>query len=163
MMRRIAGIVLVLGLVLWTVSASLAQGYGGGGGYGPTPPPSSQPTAGGEAKVVAQLRTGIEHAKNSAGSGAVAPAVSHLGHVLNCIEGTRGKNFNATWGHVCQGQGDGIVVDIKGTKNADNLMLVLDAADQLATSGVKSRELGAVQNAARGVGALLQVVLDGMR
>ena len=113
--------------------------------------------------MIAQLRTGIEHAKNAAGSGAMASAVSHLGHVLNCIEGTRGKNFNASWGHVCQGQGDGIVVDIKGAKNADNLMLVLQSADELASSGVKARELGAVQNAARGVGALLQVTLDGLR
>ncbi|HEY6104144.1 MAG TPA: hypothetical protein VI007_13060 [bacterium] len=163
-MRRTAGIVLVLGLVLGGASMSLAQGYGGGGyePSQPTPPPA--PTAqGGDTKVIAQLRTGIEHAKNAAGSGAMASAVSHLGHVLNCIEGTRGKNFNASWGHVCQGQGDGIVVDIKGAKNADNLMLVLEAADQLATSGVRAKDLGAVQNAARGVGALLQITLDGLR
>lgn len=93
----------------------------------------------------------------------MASAVSHLGHVLNCIEGTKGKNFNASWGHVCQGQGEGILTDIKGAKNANNLMLVLEAADNLATGGVKARDLSAVQNAARGVGALLQIVLDGTR
>jgi len=93
----------------------------------------------------------------------MASAVSHLGHVLNCIEGTKGKNFNASWGHVCQGQGDGILTDIKGAKNADNLMLVLEAADNLATAGVKARDLSAVQNAARGTGALLQIVLDGTK
>jgi hypothetical protein len=164
-MRRIAGIVLVLGFVLWTASVSLAQGYGGSGGNEPPqpPPPPAPPAAGGDAKVIAQLRTGIEHARNAAGAGATAAAVTHLGHVLNCIEGTRGRNFNASWGHVCQGQGDGIVLDIKGARNADNLMLVLESADQLAASGVKARELGAVQNAARGVGALLQVTLDGIR
>ena len=161
-MRRLTGSVLVIGLVLWTATASLAQGYGGGSDY-PTPPPSTAPTAGTDGKVVAQLRTGIEHARNAAGSGTMASAVSHLGHVLNCIEGTRGRNFNASWGHVCQGQGDGILTDIKGVKNAADLMLVLESADQLAASGVKARELGAVQSAARGVGALLQIVLDGTR
>ncbi|HLA24333.1 MAG TPA: hypothetical protein VJ206_02980 [bacterium] len=160
-MRRLTGSVLVLGLVLWTATVSLAQ-YGGS--ESPTPPPPSTPSAAGaDAKVVAQLRTGVEHARNAAGSGAMASAVSHLGHVLNCIEGTRGRNFNASWGHVCQGQGDGILTDIKGMKNADNLMLVLESADQLAAAGVKARELGAVQSAARGVGALLQIVLDGTR
>jgi hypothetical protein len=165
-MRRVISIVLVLGFVLWAASASLAQGYGGGGGNEPSqpsPPPPPSSTAPANAKAITQLRTGIEHARNAAGSGATAAAVSHLGHVLNCIEGTRGKNFNASWGHVCQGQGDGIVNDIKSARNAGNFMLVLESADSLAASGVKAGELGAVQSAARGVGALLQVVLDGVR
>lgn len=152
-MRRVAGFVLVAGLLL--ASAGLALGQGD---YGPPPAASASNN-----KAETQLRTAIDHAKNSAGSGAMASAVSHLGHVLNCIEGTKGKNFNASWGHVCQGQGEGILTDIKGAKNANNLVLVLEAADNLATGGVKARDLSAVQNAARGVGALLQIVLDGTR
>jgi hypothetical protein len=164
-MRRVISIVLVLGFVLWAASASLAQGYGGGGKEPsqPSPPPPPSSTAPANAKAITQLRTGIEHARNAAGSGATAAAVSHLGHVLNCIEGVQGKNFNASWGHVCQGQGDGIVNDIKIARNAANFMLVLESADSLAASGVKAGELGAVQSAARGVGALLQIVLDGVR
>lgn len=146
---RIRGIVGMAGtvtLVLWAVGATFAQyDYG-------------SPAVGDKAQT--QLRTGIDHAKNSAGSSAMAGAVTHLGHVLNCIEGTKGKNFNATWGHVCQGQGDGILVDIKGVKNAENVMLVLESADALAQAGVKAKDLAAVQVSARGVGALLQVVMD---
>src|SRR3990172_7345460 len=152
-MRRLMGMMLAVGLVVWIAATALAQG--GGYDYG------TQPAGGSKAQT--QLQTAILHAKNSAGSGAMASAVSHLGHVLNCIEGTKGKNFNASWGHVCQGQGDGILTDIKGAKNADNLMLVLESADSLAVAGVKARDLGPVQRAARGVGALLQVVLDGTR
>ncbi len=160
-MRRLISGILVIGLVLGMAAASLAQGYGGGG-YGPTPPPpAAQP--GSDGKAATQLRTAIEHAKNAVGSGAMAAAVGHLGHVLNCIEGTKGRNFNASWGHVCQGQGDGILTDIKGVKNADTVMLVLVSADQLAVAGVKEKDLGSVQNAARGVAALLQVVMDGTR
>lgn len=159
-MRRVAGFVLVAGLLLASAGLALGQGYGG---YDPTPPPATSPASASSNKAETQLRTAIDHAKNSAGSGAMASAVSHLGHVLNCIEGTKGKNFNASWGHVCQGQGEGILTDIKGAKNAVNLMLVLEAADNLATGGVKARDLSAVQNAARGVGALLQIVLDGTR
>ncbi|MBI2200882.1 MAG: hypothetical protein HYU43_02960 [Armatimonadetes bacterium] len=111
-------------------------------------------------KLSTQLATAIEHSRNSAGSNTMSGAVSHLGHVLNCIEGTRGKNFNAAWGHVCQGQGDGIVADIKGAKNAGSVMLVLESANGLAAAGVKAKDLAAVRFAARGVAGLLQVVAD---
>lgn len=146
--RGLGGIVLVALLVLVGAALSFAQyDYGG------------KPAATGD-KAQTQLRTGIDHAKNSAGSQAMAAAVTHLGHVLNCIEGTKGKNFNASWGHVCQGQGDGILVDIKGIKNAEQTMLVLENADTLAQAGVKAKDLATVQVTARGVGALLQVVMD---
>lgn len=160
-MGRLGGIILVLGLVMVTAPGTLAQGYGGGGE--PSSPPPSPAGAPAEARTLAQLRTGIEHARNAAGSGAMPGAVTHLGHALNCIEGTRGRNFNASWGHVCQGQGDGIVNDLKGARNAQSLMLVLESANSLAVAGVRARELGAVQGAARGVAALLQIVQDGLR
>lgn len=165
-MRRVVGFILATGLLFGVSALALSSPGGGGyGGYEPTPPPAqtAPPAAQASNKAETQLRTAIDHAKNSAGSGAMASAVSHLGHVLNCIEGTKGKNFNASWGHVCQGQGEGILTDIKGAKNANNLTLVLEAADSLATGGVKAKDLSAVQNAARGVGALLQIVLDGTK
>lgn len=150
-MRRAVGVILALGLVLWIASAALAQyDY-------------SQPAQASGGKAETQLMTGIDHAKNASGSGTLAAAVGHLGHVLNCIEGTKGKNFNASWGHVCQGQGDGIVVDIKTAKNAAAVTLVLEAADDLAVAGVKAKDLGSVQVAARGTGALLQIVLDAIK
>lgn len=152
-MRQLMGMMLVVGLVVWIAATALAQG--GGYDYG------TQPAGGSKAQT--QLQTAILHAKNSAGSGAMASAVSHLGHVLNCIEGTKGKNFNASWGHVCQGQGDGILTDIRGERNAAGVMLVLDTADELAGAGVKAGNLASVQNAARGVAALLQIVTDGTR
>lgn len=151
--RRMLAVLVVCGLL--TGAAALAFGQGGGDyDYGPPPAPA----LGGKAGT--QLKTAIEHAKNAAGSNTINTAVTHLGHVLNCIEGTKGKNFNSAWGHVCQGQGDGIMADIKSAKNADDVMLVLDAADSLALAGVRSKDLGAVQTAARGVAALLLVVGD---
>ncbi len=139
-------------LVLWTAGVTFGQyDYGKG-----------QPSGTAD-KAETQLRTAIDHAKNSAGSSAMGSAVTHLGHVLNCIEGTKGKNFNASWGHVCQGQGDGILVDIKSTKNAESVMTVLESADGLAQAGVKAKDLAAVHVAARGVGALLQVAMDAIK
>ncbi len=93
----------------------------------------------------------------------MAVTVTHLGHALNCIEETKGENFNASWGHVCQGQGDGLLTDIKGARNAGSVMLVLETTGALALAGVKAADLAAVQNAARGVAALLQVVAGGIK
>lgn len=146
--RRATGMLMVVMILVWAVAAYADY---------------HTQTAAGADKAQAQLSTAITHARNSAGSNAMASAVSHLGHVLNCIEGTRGQNFNASWGHVCQGQGDGILVDIKGAKSAESVMAVLEAADGLAAAGVKARDLAAVQNAARGAGALLQIVADGIK
>lgn len=147
---RLAAVVAVAVLVAWT-AAAYADYH------------SSSSMSPGADKAQAQLTTAITHARNSAASDAMSAATSHLGHVLNCIEGTRGKNFNGSWGHVCQGQGDGILVDIKGAKNAGSVMVVLEAADGLAVAGVKGKDLAAVQYAARGVAALLQVVADGIK
>jgi hypothetical protein len=122
----------------------------------------TQMPAGGD-KAQTQLNTAISHARVSAGSDALGSAVNHLGHVLNCIEGARGKNFNAAWGHVCEGQGDGILLDIKTAQKAASVMPVLEAADGLAIAGVKSKDLATVKVAARGVGSLLQVVVDGIK
>lgn len=153
-MRRLAGVLLAIALVGGMTAAALGQG-----GYGSDYP--AQAPAGGKAQT--QLATAITHAKNAVGSAAMAGAMSHLGHALNCIEGTKGKNFNGSWGHVCQGQGDGILADIRMERNASALMVVLEAADQLALSGVKAGSVASVQNAARGVAALLQIVADGIR
>ncbi len=149
MMRHLGVWAVLLGTVLWGVAA-FAQGYGD---YS-----SPQPAQAG--KLNTQLTTAVEHAGNAVKSGTMSTAVSHLGHALNCIEGTRGKNFNAAWGHVCQGQGDGITTDIKGAKNADSVMPVLESAHGLAVAGVKAKDLAGVQFAARGVGSLLQIVSD---
>jgi len=159
-MMRAPALLLAVGLVIWAAAAAQGQ-YGGGTEPSPPTQPGQPAQAGG--KVETQLRTAIDHAKNAAGSQAMAAAVSHLGHALNCIEGTRGRNFNASWGHVCQGQGDGIYTDIRGQRNAESVMVVLESADGLALAGVKAGHLAAVQNAARGVAALLQIVRDGLR
>lgn len=152
--RQIVSVVLVTLLLVFIAALASAQ-------YGDYGPPATETKTGSKADT--QLKTAIDHAKNSAGSNTVNTAVTHLGHVLNCIEGTKGKNFNASWDHVCQGQGDGILTDIKSAKNANAVTLVLDAANDLAVAGVKARDLAAVQYAARGVGALLQVVADAIR
>lgn len=122
--------------------------------------PTVQPQAG---DVKTELKTAINHAGFSAGGDALGSVQQHLGHTLNCIEGTKGRNFNKSWGHVCQGQGNGILVDLKAAQGGAALMLVAEQAGSLALAGVKSKDLAEARNAAKGVGALLTVVADNLK
>src|SRR5215472_5291652 len=156
------GVLLAVGVLV------LSIGQMGFSQYGPHPPapqpapstPTVQPQAG---DVKTELKTAITHAGYSADADAMSSVQQHLGHTLNCIEGSKGRNFNQSWGHVCQGQGNGILVDLKATQGGPALMLVAEQADSLAVAGLKSKDLAETKNAAKGVGALLTVVADNLK
>lgn len=124
-------------------------------------PPQRQPAA--QADVKTELKTAITHAGFAAGGDSLTYVVQHLGHALNCLEGAKGRNFNQSWGNVCEGQGNGILEDLKTASGGADFSLVAQAADTLAAAGVKDRNLGAVKMAARGVAALLNVIADNLK
>ena len=108
-----------------------------------------------------QLTTAITHSGFSAGAAELAMASTHLGHVLNCLVGEGGEGFNVDWGHPCGGQGAGIASDLASHPQSADLQALVDNAIQLAMWGVTQESLTAVQAAAAGVGALLQVIAGG--
>ena len=113
--------------------------------------------------VRAQLRTAITHAGFAAEGDSLGYVRQHLGHTLNCIEGTSGKNFDRTWGHVCQGQGNGIAADLRATSGGAPYRSIIEHADALATSGIAGRDIAEVKVVARAVRALLTVIADGLK
>lgn len=115
------------------------------------------------ADVKMQVKTAITHAGFAAGGNALSSVEQHLGHALNCIEGAKGKNFNQAWGHVCEGQGNGILADLKAASGGADFMLLAETADNLAVTGVKSRNLAEDRFAARGVSALLTIIADNLK
>jgi len=122
---------------------------------------SSQMVEAPSGALAAQLQTAIQHAGFSASAEDLAMASRHLGHVLNCIVGEGGEGFNADWGHPCGGQGAGIMNDLSSHPQAADLQALVETARQLAAQGVTQESLLAVQAAAAGVGALLQVIAGG--
>ena len=110
-----------------------------------------------------QLKTAVTHAGFASGGQSLAYVQQHLGHALNCIAGAKGPNFNPSWGHVCQGQGNGILVDLGSAPGGAAFRLVVQQADTLAAAGVKSKDLAEMKNVARGVAALLTVVVDQLK
>ncbi|MDQ7801034.1 MAG: hypothetical protein QN188_04285 [Armatimonadota bacterium] len=150
-MRRLSAVV-GLGVFLTLASAALAQSYKAGEYQ--VGAPASEP------KWRVQARTGATHAGFAAAAAAASSVDQHLGHALNCIEGSRGKNFNASWGHVCQGQGDGLLVDLRADRAGAAWLLVAEAADQLAVAGIRARDLAQKKNASRGVAELLRLIAE---
>ncbi len=155
------GVVLfVAGLVVVGMTAVSYSQYN----YPSTPQPTNPPPPRAQAgDVKTELKTAITHAGFAAGGDALGSVQQHLGHTLNCIEGAKGRNFNQSWGNVCQGQGNGILADLKAASGGAALMLVAEQADSLAVAGGKSKDLAEVRNAAKGVGALLTVITDNLK
>ncbi len=111
------------------------------------------------ASVKTQASTAATHAGFAASGTTMAYVQQHLGHALNCLEGKQGKNFNASWGNVCEGQGNGILTDLKASGGAA-LMPVAESADALAVQGLKSSDLSQAKFSAQGVASLLKIVAD---
>lgn len=107
-----------------------------------------------------QLVTAITHAGFAGDGQSVGYVRTHLGHALNCLEGSKGKNFNPAWGNVCQEQGNGILIDLASTPGGATVMLVATQAGALAVAGTKSAN---TRIAAKGVRALLRVVTENLK
>ncbi len=113
--------------------------------------------------VQTQIKTAITHAGFAASGTALGYVQQHLGHALNCIEGPKGKNFNASWGNVCEGQGNGILVDLKAATGGAALMPEVEKADSLAVAGIKTKNLDEAKNAAKGVSDTLTGILGKLK
>jgi hypothetical protein len=147
-----AAVVIVAGALVFGVT---------GVSFAPYHTQSAPPAAAVDVKT--QLGTAVTHAGFAADGTSMGYVQQHLGHALNCVEGTKGKNFNQSWGHVCQGQGNGILVDLKTASGGAAFMLVAESAGTLASNGLRSKDLTEAKAAAKGVGALLKVVAENLK
>ncbi len=149
-------------VVLAIVTAALAsevvfgQGYGGGGGSDYNRPTTSGP--------VDALKTAQTHATNSARSETLRDSLWHLGHVVNCLEGPRGKNYDANNANPCTGQGAGIIPDLETAARAYQMgaSSALDQArraDQLALDTLKFTDVAQVKSGASKVAEMLSAAL----
>jgi len=110
------------------------------------------------------VKTAQTHAANAARSEATRDALWHLGHVVNCLEGARGKNYDAKNINPCQGQGNGIIPDLESAVPGSqmNISSALDTArkaDQLALETLKLSDLAQIKAGASRVADMLGQVL----
>jgi len=77
------------------------------------------PLAGSAQSMMSQIQTEIKTATFHSGelaqhANTLAAVQLHLHHTINCLEGAGGADFFAAAGNPCQGQGNGIIPDLKG-------------------------------------------------
>ena len=87
--------------------------------------------------------------------------------MVNCLEGSAGKNFYQASGNVCQGQGNGIFADLKDSGMAGpHALPYAEVADQVANWGIQqtmAKDLGRAKAAAAVAKAVLQLAIDNFK
>ena len=63
------------------------------------------------ADTAQEIGTAAAHAGMAAGAEAPQMVKAHLQHVLNCLEGPKGADYNAAAANPCKGQGEGAIPD----------------------------------------------------
>lgn len=58
-----------------------------------------------------QIKTAVAHAKMAKAASGMTLTQMHLQHVVNCLVGPQGKQFDAAAGNPCKGEGNGAMVD----------------------------------------------------
>ena len=145
-------LVVWIGVVVMSLAshgAVFAQEYGQGYGYEYGKPPSG---------LVEALKTAQVHAANAARAETMRDSLWHLGHVVNCMEGSRGKNYDANNANPCQGQGTGIIPDLEamgGQAGASSALDTVRKADTLALETLKLKDLAQVKAGAAKVATML--------
>ncbi|OOG38077.1 hypothetical protein [Rhodanobacter sp. C05] len=103
--------------------------------------------------VSKQMGTASAHAGMALGATDLKTAHAHLHHVINCLVGPSGKDFDAQEADPCKGQGQGAIVDAKGDAASESR---LHTALTQAEHGLKSTTLEAAHADAHQVLTTLQ-------
>jgi len=131
-------------------------------------PYQAQPTITAAASVADkardQLTTAKTHAGFAAGSGSLSGVHQHTGHALNCLVGAGDKRFDRKWGNVCEGQGSGVVTDLKaaGARGADALKIAEESA-KVGVETLSKNDLMTAQNGAKKLSGMLDDALKALK
>ena len=96
------------------------------------------------------FQTAMKHAELAANAKSVKEIQMHLHHVLNCLEGKSGKDYNASFGDPCNGQGA-----LATLKNGTPGMVRADNAISLARVGINLQDEKPARLVAEAVHAIL--------
>ena len=102
-------------------------------------------------QIQAQLKTATFHSGELAQKvTAVAGVQLHMHHVLNCLEGQGGKDYLASAGYPCQGQGNGIIPDLQvavmhNVPGASSALQEVQTCQMLALQAAASTDLNQSQ------------------
>lgn len=129
----------LIGLTLFsTVAIAAAPGAGTA---------SAAAAAAGAPDATKEVATALAHAQMSVAGKNVDEVHMHLHHVINCLEGENGADFDASTENPCKGMGQGALNDVENTRVHSKL----DAALKNARTGLKKKTVKGAKADARDV------------
>jgi len=115
----------------------------------------ARPISAAEMGMAAELKTAIAHAGFAEKAGTMKEVSLHLHHVVNCLVGPDDKMFDNTTGNPCQGQGNGIMPDIKKMMGQDQEYQVAWWLAHMANDAITMGNMAQAQAAAHIIGVQL--------
>lgn len=106
-------------------------------------------------KAEKEMSTAVLHAEFSAKSAQISGVHLHLHHVINCLVGEHGKQFDAAAGDPCKGMGNGAINDAQTPFLKATLGHVLAEAEK----GLATKDVAKGQEAALNVRKMLKRAL----
>lgn len=115
----------------------------------------ARPMYAADAGMAAELKTAIAHAGYAEKAGAMTDVTMHLHHVVNCLVGPADTMYDKAAGNPCQGQGTGIMPDIKKMMGEDQEYQVAWWLAHMANDAIKMGNMAQAQAAAHIIGVQL--------
>ncbi len=114
-----------------------------------------------------ELATAISEAGLAAGFSTPAQIERTLHRIVNCLEGNSGKNFHKESGDVCEGQGNGIFIDLKDSGMAGaHALPYAEIANQVALWGLAqamAKDVGKAKAAAAVTKSVLEQSVENFK
>ncbi len=131
-------------------------------------PYHSQPTQSTQASPLdrarQQLTTAKTHAGFAAAAGSLGGVQQHTGHAVNCLVGRADRRFDQKWGDVCEGQGNGALVDLKAAGSGGAAALkIAEEATKVGVETLGASSLAAAQAGAKKLAGLLDDALKALK
>jgi phosphoheptose isomerase len=153
MMRMFIAAFAVVAVALGAASVAVGQYY----------EQPAQPAGAALEKARAQLTTARTHAGFAAAAGTLPGVRQHTGHAVNCLVGTGDRRFDRQWGHVCEGQGNGVLADLRTAGGSAQVTKMVQDATQAGVETLGQSSLAAAQAGAKKLAGMLEDALKALR
>ncbi len=153
MMRMLIAASAVVAVVLGATSLA----------YAPYHQQPAQPSGSPLEMAREQLTTAKTHAGFAAAADAIRSVRQHTGHAVNCLVGSGDRRFDRQWGHVCEGQGNGVLPDLRSVGASAQVMKLAEDATQHGVATLGQNDVAAAKAGAKKLADMIDDTLKALR
>jgi hypothetical protein len=131
--------------------------------YAPYHQQPAQPSGTPLERAREQMNTAKTHAGFAAAADAIRSVRQHTGHAVNCLVGSNDRRFNRQWGHVCEGQGNGALADLRTAGASAQVMKMAEDATRQGVATLGQNDLAAAKAGAKKLADMVDDTLKALR